>query len=425
MSEIVLTYERAEELRKAKQYFEAAAIFGALWQDKQNKMIGWRYAYCLRHIKELDKAEQILETALGQFPDDMFAKKELGWVLYDKDLKPAKEETDLGKVLHTARKILGLNSDSFALQRVSLVVMKVAKARGRWNVVLEWADKLTPEELNTDAPIFNGKRGMSDRETWYVNRARALLELERFTEARAQAQAGLDVFPNEIFLLRTAALARAQSGDVQGGLEEMRALAQHRRADWYVKAELAELELLAGNHLDAYRLMCEALSNPQEDQFKLGYLLIFAEIALALEQPEIAAEHVHLAKLIRVQEGWTVPDEIQALEQKIQTILATKSITLPLLSDDLQELSKRCHRCWREGATLGMERIRGTIKSVPSDRGFTFIRREDGGEDVFVLIRDLPRNVQAGEVVEFTLHKSFDQKKGKESVIAKDVLKPR
>lgn len=421
MSANEMTYARAEELRKAKEYSAAAEIFAVLWQEAPNKMIGWRYAYCLRHLGQLSLAEQILETARTQFPEDVFTKKELGWVLYDKELKPAKEESDLGKVLHTAHKILELNADTFSLQRVALVVMKVAKARGRWNVVLEWADKLGPEELSTDTPLFDGKRGMSDRETWYLNRARALLELNRFDDARAQAQVGLREFPNEIFLLRTAALARARSGDSQGGLDEMRALIHHRRADWYVKAELAELESLAGNQTDAYRLMCEALGNPQDDQFKLGYALTLAHIALALRKPEIAADHLQLAKLIRVREGWSISDQVQSLQQQIQQEFERQEKTVPTPSDDLQEVSKRCHRHWREGATLGVERFRGTIKSVPADKGFTFIRREDGGEDVFVLIRDLPRNAQAGERVEFKLQKSYNQKKQQESVIAKDV----
>lgn len=421
MSENPLTYERAEELRKAKEYSAAAEIFAVLWQDSPNKMIGWRYAYCLRHLGQLQSAEQILETARTQFPEDVFTKRELGWVLYDKELKPAKEESDLGKVLYTAHKILELNTDTLSLQRVALVVMKVAKARGRWNIVLEWADKLRPEELSPDAPLLNGKRGMSDREAWYLNRARALLELNHFEEARAQVQAGLQEFPNEIFLMRTAALARARSGDSQGGLEEMRALIHHRRADWYVKAELAELESLAGNHTNAFRLMCEALGNPQEDQFKLGHALTLAQIALALHKPEIAADHLQLVKLIRVREGWSVSEELQSLEQQTRQEFAAQKNTPPVLSDDLQEISKRCHRHWREGATLGMERVRGVVKSIPTDRPYTFIRREGGGEDVYVLVRDLPRNTKAGESVEFVLQKTIDQRKNKESAIAKDI----
>lgn len=421
MNENPITFERAEELRKAKEYSAAAEMFAKLWQDAPNKMVGWRYAHCLRHLGQLQSAQQILETARSQFPEDVFTKKELGWVLYDQELKPAKEESDLGKVLHFAHKILELNADTFSLQRVALVVIKVAKARGRWNVVLEWADKLKPEELNAEAPLFDGKRGMSDRETWYLNRARALLELNRFDEARAQAQTGLLEFPNEIFLMRTAALARAKSGDSKGGLDEMRALIHHRRADWYVKAELAELESLAGNHTDAYRLMCEALGNPQADQFKLGYALTLAQIALALDKPEIAAAHLQLVKLIRAREGWSISEEIQSLERQVHQEFERQEKTAPTLSNDLPEVSKRCHQHWREGAAFGVERFRGTLKSVPSDKGFTFIKREDGGEDVFVLMRDLPRNVQAGERLEFTLQKSINQKKQQESVIAKDV----
>jgi tetratricopeptide (TPR) repeat protein/cold shock CspA family protein len=385
-------------------------------------MIGWRYAFCLRKLGRLEEAERAARSALETYPNDKWTANELVWVLYDRDLKPAKEESDLGRVLHVTNEIMSLNPEGLALQRVALVVMKVAKGRGRWDVVLEWADRLRPQDLSAEPSQFDGKRGMPDRETWYINRARALLELGRYAEALVQVESAMAYFPDSIFLARTAALAMASSGDVQAGATKLRALLAHPRSDWYVKADLAEMEFRLGNPAEAYRLLCEAVQNPQDDQYKLKCFVSIAQAALALGQPDVAAEHIALAKAIRTQEGWSLPADLVDAEKKAQAELAAQGRSWPDLPNEVRELSRICGKRWREGAVAGLQRSQGTIRSISENKKFTFIKRDDGGEDVFVLVRDLPREcAKAGARVDFAVKKSFDRRKGRESVQAIDV----
>ena len=58
-------------------------------------------------------------------------------------------------------------------------------------------------------------------------------------------------------------------------------------------------------------------------------------------------------------------------------------------------------------------RYQSTIKPYPNGRGFAYIKRDDGGEDVFVLVRDLPvdGNQPGCQSVESTLVESYDKKK--------------
>jgi tetratricopeptide (TPR) repeat protein len=196
MTDTAPTYEKAEELRKAKNYQDACKQFAQLWQQKPDPYWGWRYAFCLRKLGNIDEAEKIAKEALAKQPENRYSKSELGWILYEKEIKPAKEESNLGRVVHFANEILALNSDALALRLIAMTVMKVAKGRKKWDVVLEWADKLKPEELSNEARSFDGKRGMSERETWYVGRSRALFELKHFEEAREFAQKGTQEFPN-------------------------------------------------------------------------------------------------------------------------------------------------------------------------------------------------------------------------------------
>lgn len=263
---------------------------------------------------------------------------------------------------------------------------------------------------------------MSEKETYYVRRARALLELGHFDEARNYAQQGMSEFPDELFLARTAALALTRSGNLDGGADELRKLLSHRRADWYIKADLANVEYDRGNKEEAFRLMSDAVSNQQDDEYKLGCFVTLGKIALDLDKLEIAAEHVALAKAVRAVNNWSIPNELVQLEQIVKKAFEDAGQAMPELPTDVKELSKICRRHWQEGITAGLELVRGTLKAIDPNKAFTFIKRDDGGEDVFVLLRDIPQKCSyEGAKVQFVPKKSFDRKKNREGTQATHV----
>ena len=55
---------------------------------------------------------------------------------------------------------------------------------------------------------------------------------------------------------------------------------------------------------------------------------------------------------------------------------------------------------------------------VQSNRYYTYIERDDGAEDVFALVRDLPGCTAPKSRVAFTLQASYDRKKQRESTKA-------
>ncbi len=423
MNDNTPNYETAEGYRKAQKFQEACEQFAQLWQHMANSYIGWRYAYCLRKLGRLDEAEKIARESLAKFPQDRFTKSELGWIIYEKEIKPAIEGSDLGRIVHFANEILELNSDKLALRLIAMKVMKVAKGKGKWEVYLQWADKLDPQELSTEAKEFDRKKGMSDRETWYVGRCRALLELGRYQEARDFAQKGLYEFPNEFFLLRTAALASAGIGNLEEAIGELRNLLSHPRAGWYLKADIAELEHQRSNHAEAFRLMCDALLNSQDDEYKLKNFETLSQIALALGRLDVAVEHVALAKAVRSANNWSIPNKLVEIENAVRDALFSQAgKELPILPTDAGELSKICHQRWQEGKVEGLTFICGTLGAIHPEKQYAFIKRDDGEENVYVLLRDVPRScAREGARLEFTLKKSFDKKKNRESVQAANI----
>ncbi|MFC1466187.1 MAG: DUF7017 domain-containing protein [Candidatus Brachytrichaceae bacterium NZ_4S206] len=413
-------YDEAESLRKTGKLSEAEAKFAQLWNQQPTQMVGWRYVYCLRKQGKLREAERVARDATAKFPGDKYTLSELVWVLYEAYLKPAVDKDNLASALPALRELAQLPLEGLALTRVALVAIKLAKSEKRWDLVLEWADKLQPHELAAE-PITlpDGKKGMSDRETWYINRSQALYELRRFAEARQQAQIGLREFPNDLWLGRCAARAAAAQGDVNQALAEYRLLVNHPRSDWYVKAELAELEYQAGNLEEAYRLLCESLQKLQDQRFKLPYLVTMAQVALDMGKYEVAAEHMALAQAIRRENAWKVPKEQVRVERALRAAYPESS----QLPSDLSKLTQMCQKRWREGSSLGLRRVRGYVKDIIPDRYYTFITQENGGEDVFVHMRDLPEEArQKGVYVEYELKKSFDKKKNRESFVATHVV---
>lgn len=203
----------------------------------------------------------------------------------------------------------------------------------------------------------------------------------------------------------------------------MRVLLTHRRADWYMKAELAELEYRAGNLNEGYRLICDAVSDPrQSEEYKLEYFVTLARIALALGKLDVAATHITWVKMIRSSRGWKIPADLLQIEKDTLAAFHASNQTWPELPKDTKQLGMLCRYQWQKGKDEGVQFYQGTIKPYPEGRHFAYIKRDDGGEDVYVDVRDLPRNcLQPGSRVEFALKKSYDKKKERESVQATSV----
>ncbi len=419
--QIFPTYESAEALRKQSNFQMAAQAFEQLWQKSPSSSVGWRWAFCHRKMGSLSMAEQIIRDVLQKFSGDKWVVSEFGWVLYDKEIKPGLEEKDLGKVLHSANEIWQYNPTDLLLDKLVMAVSKVAAKCGKWDVVLEWTGRVQAGQLDSKAIEFEGKRGMSDRELWYIRRSRALLELGQYDEARRMAKEGLQEFNNELYLARNAALALAEYGDIAGGARELRLLLNHPRADAYLKADLGELEFRQGNLDEANRLLCEAVLKPQGDQYKLGYFLTMAEIYLSMEKPVAAAESIALAKAVRQKEDWSIPAKLNQLEQETIKKLSTQGQAWPSLPQDITSLSRLCAEHWKAESTVGLQRVTGKVGRIDPDKKHTFLQRDDGEKSVFVMLRDLPKGCSEGIKVEFALKPSFDRKKNEESVQAVDI----
>lgn len=412
-----------------ERYADAVNIFESLWKKGFDSYIVTHYIKCLRKVGRLDDAEKLSRQALEQNANDAYVKKELGWVLYEKLLKPAKEDIDLDAIVEAAEEITGLCQDDMLLARTVLSVMKVAKDKnnGNWTAVLDWSERLKPDQLDIEMRQINGKRAMSDRETFYISRTKALFKLRRYQEAAEYAQLGLLDFGHSLFLARLDALSHAEMNDVPYALEKMRQLQNHPRCDWYVMADLAELELRTGNLDEAYRLMCGALKSSRQDaEFKIGYFVTLADTAVKLGKIDVAAAHLKLARTIREQHGWRLPTDLVQLERDIERLLEQHR-DLPQLPDEEEELLRICRKEWNRISAAGQgATLLGTVQLVQDPNAvYAFIQPSDGSKRVYVRIQELPRDYKEGMTVEYSTKPKFDKKRGEMSVEAINVRRAK
>lgn len=421
MDEPLPRFADVDEIRKAEPA-KALALYRRLWETTRQIHAAWGYAYCLRKQGELDRSIEVCNEALELDSDNQYIRTEIAWALYEKKIKPAKEDGDLHTILSAGNEIYKLTSDHWVRRKVALKVIQVAKLHNKWQTVLDWAGPFKPEDFDKEPYQRSDRRLMSDREIFYNAKARGLYEIGEFMQAREFAQQGLTEFSDDIFLARTAALALAEQGDIQTAAQELRRLSLRPNADWYFKADLAQLEMKLGHADVAYRLGSEAALRTREDKQRVRLLLLLANAALAQGELRTAAEHIALCKAVRIEKNWKIPPELVQLENRIKDSAKASDDDISAVPNQLRELQRICREHWQQATKVSVQRKVGRIGRVDPAKPFTFIYPDDRSAQVYARMKNVPKTLAFdGARVEFTIKPSFDPKKNAESVEAVDI----
>ncbi len=416
-----IRYKEAEELRKQEYFQEAAAIFRDLWSEHSSVQVGSRWVYCLRKLNNYQEAIEVARQAIEQFPKDQWLLREYAWCIYFQEVKPSLSKCDLGRIIRFAQEMLELSDDEIIRKQAVFAVIDVAKERTKWDIVSSWCDKLDPSLLSVESISFREQKSMPDRERWYFAKIKATVQLKQWDQVLQYTHEAIAFFPRKDDFSRWLAQARAAQGDVASAVEIIERLLHKGNAQWYILMDLALMKQSLSQNQEALQLACKAALAFGEDKAKVNLFLLLAELGLACGHEDFTAYHVALTKAIRIREGWPVRGELVSLEKRVQTALPndTSSITLPL---DIRSLFSWCQNEWHKYTRLGKPRYTGKICSLPDGKKFAFILPDTGGENVFVILRDLPRTAQTvGIRVEYSLEQSFDPKKNRESVRAVEV----
>lgn len=404
--------EQAQQLLKQENFPAAGTIFHQVWEEENNSYAASRYLSCLRKAGHPKAVIIQGKKAKKQFPDNNYIKNELIWAGYDQEIKKFAAEENLDELIKSAINILRLQPDKLPQELIVMAVVKLAKQKEEWQIVSEWCDKLEPKNL--DNTTINGK-GKSKQEQWFFAKIKSLIQLGLWKEARLWALEAIKLYPREIHFYRWAALALGYQGEVKQAINELEKIILKQRVEWYILQDLANF-YSSLNQLDrAIHFNCRAALAPGEYKAKVTLYMNIAQLSLDTKNIEMAVRNIELSKAIREQEGWKIKQDLQKLDSKIYQELEKYPNTFKLESKNINYLVKSCQKDWQKQAYSGLPRKSGIIDSLPPDKAYSFVI-SDESEKFFFLQKDLPLSLRKEKLrVNFSLEKSWDRKREKES----------
>jgi tetratricopeptide (TPR) repeat protein len=353
-------------------------------------------------------------------PDFDHNRSLYGWCIYDLEIKRDDEQIaqNEGTFLRAANAILELVEPGqySPYARTVLRVVDYYRKRPSYPAtqVLEWCDKLLPEQLsNVPGRGPDGKGKMveyaSDREKWYSCRCKALFDVGRFEECIQCCEEAVAAFSsfhhdNDVWFNWRIALAKAEQGDKETAIAELQSLFV-RKKDWFIYQRLAQYHFELGRVDEALEHALDAALAPGDLEYKWELFLLMGNILKAQSNLEVAQKHVLLAAKVRQELDWKMPAELSQAVQEMDLDMGTEV--------SVEDLHQEIRGYWQSQKVADMAEGRGKIKNMLTHGKAGFIRGDDG-EDYYFKTSWFqgPRHLlEPGQRVAFHIEKNPDPSK--------------
>ncbi len=198
-----------------------------------------------------------------------------------------------------------------------------------WTVVNKFCDLVSVEALETECRTIEVERKgekkpmelASDKENWYAFKTKSLFETGMYQECFEVSKQALEAFEkfhysNDIWFARRIALSKKHLGNSDEALNELLKILRRKR-EWFIQSEVAEIYKENGDFEKAFKYAIEAINNFGDLEYKVGLLVLIADILEKKQENELSFKHYMLSKLLRQQEEWKVP---QTLDYTLQNL---------------------------------------------------------------------------------------------------------
>ena len=376
----------------------------------------------LRKGGQRPRALQIGREALRRDPDDGHVRTAVGWCLWEeiKELLTAGNQGGwptiirylkaLSKWAHDGAQYGSYSRFDALPLSVTFVMQRELKAE-RYEHVLEAAEFATPSLLS------NLKSGEfpSPRASWLSSVTKAMVETERWDgllKLETESSALVDPKDGGEWIWYRFSLAHQHTGDMTGALRLFDKAFPQPAQQWQL---VARARLLSATERDDEALdhARRALSgsNGAEDLVKLHDALHLIARLLARSEPDRALAHAAIVSAAREAMGFKEDDKLR----ETIAILGVSSVP-PADSTTMAQ-----QQAWWKQA-VDARRLSGVVATHLPHGGAGFITGNDGESYYFSKKKDDSRPlIPVGTHVTFEPVKSFDKKKGRDSLRATKV----
>ncbi len=219
-----------------------------------------------------------------------------------------------------------------------------------WIVVDKFCDLVSVDSLNTECRTIEVERKgikkpmelASNKEDWYAVKTKALFETQQYQDCFNFSKKALESFDkfhysNEIWFARRIALSKKNLGNSTEALNEL-LLILRRKKEWFIQNEVAQIYKENGENDKAFDFAISAINNFGDLEYKVGLIVLIAELLELKEEKELSFKHYSLSKLLRQNEGWNVPNSV--------TLVLSKFSFAQIPIEKLPDLTKELKSYW-------------------------------------------------------------------------------
>lgn len=202
------------------------------------------------------------------------------------------------------------------------------KSSVNWAAVNRFSNLVPVESLGTkcltiETEIKGIKKTVelaSDKENWFALKTKALFETHQYQECFELSKLALETFDkfhysNDVWFARRIALSKKHLGNPTEALNELLQVLRKRK-EWFIQSEIAEIYKENGDFEKALKHAMDAINNFGDLEYKVGLLVLIAEVLAKKGEKELAFKHLMLSKLLRKQENWGIPITMETALQK-------------------------------------------------------------------------------------------------------------
>lgn len=217
-----------------------------------------------------------------------------------------------------------------------------------WIVVNKFCDLVSVDSLNTECRTIEVERKgvkkpmelASNKEDWYAVKTKALFETQQYQDCFNLSKKALESFDkfhysNEIWFARRIALSKKNLGNSAEALNEL-LLILRRKKEWFIQNEVAQIYKENGENDKAFNFAISAINNFGDLEYKVGLIVLIAHLLELRDDKELSFKHYSLSKLLRINEGWNVPNAVTSALSNF----SFEQISIEKLPDLTKDLKK-------------------------------------------------------------------------------------
>ncbi len=412
---VFIKNQRANKLRKNKDYSEALNIYRNIWNDNPDEWTAAGYMNCARNTGKSEEALIIGEQLINSFPDFKWGLSEYAMVLYSKYIsgKGKLEENNFEDI---CLQIIDAVDNKYMQIRTILKIGNIFKTNKDWNNLIIWLGKINIDDIPENTKKNPKMKNMlSLKERWLLLKIKAVYNknennLDSVKEKMFEIiEYGKVNFPKNIHIFRWEGIVLKALNKKEEAIIVYEKILKNFRKEWYINAELASLYSQTGYESKAEKICYSVLSSNGQLKMKVKTLNLLADILDKKGENENATSLLVLNRMIRVKNKWKCEKElIDRTEQEFK-------------NNNYQTILNKCRKIWGEKVNKPIksksEICKGKILKILPGNGAGFIKM-DNNRQYFFSFRDIKGNKDKfieGFNVSFNIVMGFDKKKNRES----------